>query len=79
MKNEEHKKLWKTLQELKSCSRSLQRLTVELKSSISELEHTKKRLRLVKKRKKYAYFLTYLNCEIRDVKLLVRECQRNFG
>ena len=79
MKNKEHKKLWKTLQELKSCSRSLQHLTVELKSAISELEHTKKRLGLVKKRKEYAEFLTNLNREIRDVKLLVRECQRNFG
>ena len=79
MKNKEHKKLWKTLQDLKSCSRSLQHLTVELKSSISELEHTKKRLGLVKKRKEYADFLTNLNCEIRNVKLTVRECQRNFG
>ena len=79
MKNKEHKRLWKTLQELKSCSRSLQHLTVELKSSISELEHTKKRLGLVRKRKEYAEFLTNLNKEIRDVKLMVRECQRNFG
>ena len=54
MKNKEHKKLWKTLQELKSCSRSLQHLTVKLKTDISELEHTEKRLRLVKKRKEYA-------------------------
>ena len=79
MKNIEHKRLWKTLKELKSCSRSLQYLIVELKSAISELEHTKKRLGLVKKRKEYADFLTNLNREIRDVKLLVRECQRNFG
>jgi hypothetical protein len=79
MKNKEHKKLWKTLQELKLCSRSLQYLTVELKSEISELEHTEKRLGLVKKRKEYADFLTNLNHEIRDVKFMVRECQRNFG
>lgn len=79
MKNKEHKKLWKTLQELKSCSRSLQHLTVELKSGISELEHTEERLELVKKRKEYAEFLTNLNKEIREVKLTVRECQKNFG
>ena len=80
MKNKEHKKLWKTLQELKTCSRSLQHLTVELKSGISELEHTKKRLEMVKKRREYAEFLTNLNREIRNVKLMVRECQRrNFG
>ena len=79
MKNIEHKRLWKTLKELKNCSRSLQHLTVELKSAISELEHTKKRLGLVRKRKEYADFLTNLNREIRDVKLMVRECQRNFG
>jgi len=80
MKNKEHKRLWKTLQELKLCSRSLQYLIVKLKSSISELEHTEKRLGLVRKRKEYADFLTNLNREIRDVKLMVRECQRrNFG
>ena len=58
MKNKEHRKLWKTLQELSKCSRSLQYLTVELKSAISELEHTEKRLRLVKTRREYADFLT---------------------
>lgn len=80
MKNIEHKRLWKTLKELKNCSRSLQHLTIELKTDISELEHTEKRLGLVKKRKEYAGFLTSLNKEIRNVKLLVRECQRrNFG
>ena len=79
MKNIEHKRLWKTLKELKNCSRSLQHLTVELKSGISELEHTEKRLGLVKKRKEYAEFLTHLNREIRNVKLMIRECQKSFG
>lgn len=79
MKNKEHKKLWKTLQNLKSCSRSLQSLTIQLKSGISELEHTEKRLILIKKRKEYAVYITNLNREIRDVKLMIRECQKSFG
>ena len=79
MGNKKHKKLWKTLKELRSCSRSLQSLTTSLKSEISDLEHTKERWELVKKRKEYAEFLTSLNREIRNVKLRVRECQRSFG
>ena len=79
MKNKEHKKLWKTLRELRSCSRSLQQIQVSLKSNISKLEHTKKRLELVEKKKEYAEFLTNLNKEIRNVKLMIRECQKSFG
>ena len=79
MKNKEHKKLWKTLRELKSCSRSLQQIQVDLKSNISELEHTEKRLELVRRKKEYAEFLTNLNKEIRNVKLMIKGCQKSFG
>jgi hypothetical protein len=79
MKNKEHKKLWKTLRELKSCSRSLQQIQVSLKSNISELEHTEERLELVRRNKEYAEFLTFLNKEIRNVKLMIKECQKSFG
>ena len=79
MKNKEHKDLYEKLVNLRVNVKFLVRHSLKFKSEIGKLERTEKRLEIIKERKVYQKEIFRTNQEIRDIKLKIRECQRNFG
>jgi hypothetical protein len=80
MKNKEHRRLWKILKNLRTCSKNLQTISVAFKEEIVQLEYTEERKRLVERKKLYSEFITKTNREIIKVKQEIRECQKkSFG
>ena len=79
MKNKEHKALYSRLVDLRINIKHLVRHSLDLKTEINKLERTEERLRLIKKRQEYRIGIFQTNQEIRNTKLKIRECQKNFG
>ena len=79
MKNKQHTELVKKLVELRINISLLVSSSLTLKHKINKMEHGKDRLKVIKARKVYRHMITKTNDEIRETKLKIRECQRNFG
>lgn len=79
MKNNRHKELYKGLQEMRKNLKLLVCQSISLKLGINQLGRTEERLAKIQRRKNYRREITKVNQEIRNLKLDIRECQRNFG
>jgi len=79
MKNNRHKDLYSKLKDLRINVKFLVRHSLSYKEEIGKLERTEKRLEMIRKREIYKKEITKTNQEIRETKLMIRECQRNFG
>jgi hypothetical protein len=79
MKNNRHKDLYNKLKDLKVNVKFLVRHSLSYKEEIGKLERTENRLEMIRKREIYKKEITKTNQEIRETKLMIRECQRNFG
>ena len=79
MKNIKHRILVTKLKDLRVRVKFLVRHSLYYKEDIGNMEWTEKRLELVRTRQIYKKEIIKTNQEIRDTKLKIRECQRNFG
>ena len=79
MKNIEHKILWENLVNLRVNVKFLVRHSVDLKNEILDMEYNEERLKKIKQRNVYRGEIEKTNREIRETKLKIRKCQREFG